>query len=122
MKICAWLGRYGGLEDLVSLAVEHDELRTLSRVLHSAGPRGKTALLQLCEKMKTAADDNTASKLLQENQMGSERGVEEENIAFQGMTAEHLYHLLYRSYLSLSMSDAAGKTPYPCAGFSAREA
>ena len=108
--ICRISVRYGGLEDLIGLSVEHNELRTLLRVLHAAGPKGQEALLQLCERMKTAADDKAAGELLKAGEHGNpDRAMEEEGQVFARMTAEHLFQLLYRSYLSLGISDAAGK-------------
>ncbi len=107
------LDRYGTLEGLVSLAVEHDELRTLLRVLHSAGPRGQKALLQLSERMKTIADGKTGKSMLQSEPSGL-KGVPVESgdvgYVLAGLSADHLYQLLYRSYMSLGLVDAAGES------------
>ena len=102
------LDRYGSLADLVELSVEHDELRTLSRVLHSAGAKGQMALLQLCERTRRAADDKSAADLLKAELGRLDNGRADDSRVFANLSAEHLYQLVYRSYLSLGMSDAAG--------------
>ena len=117
MHLCS---RYGDLEDLTCLAVKHDQLRTLIRVLCTAGSSGRLKLLDLSARLREAADARAASELNKEDQ-GASRGLnpggnetvvgdgdERAEGLYSGLTTEHMYQLLYRCYLSLQITDAAG--------------
>lgn len=105
-------GRYGGMTDLIKLAVRKDEMRTLVRVLCSDGNRGKLALLQICKEMWTIAEAKASSELRAEGSSGSGetavQGPGVEDGIYDRLSAEHLYQLLYRGYLSLGLTDSAG--------------
>ena len=52
-------------EDLLELACEHGELRTLQRTLAASGHRGREALMGICEKLSQAPghpDDDGAAR------------------------------------------------------------
>lgn len=109
MKARSGLGvcRYGSFQALLRLAVEHNELRTLQRVLSSAGPQGTIALWKLCHRMKQAVEEKASLEL--QGESDSKEVASLNTGLFDRFTAEHLLQLLYRGYLSLKLNEAAGK-------------
>ena len=109
---CFPLHRYGTLRDLVSTATQRGGMRTLIRVLSRGGPRGSAALLQVSKGMRLAANAQAASVLMEsETTTGGDTGEFAEACSpgmYSTLDTGQLYQLLYWSYLSLGLTDAAG--------------
>ena len=113
---CFPLHRYGTLRDLVSTATQRGGMRTLIRVLSRGGPRGSAALLQVSKGMRLAATAQAASSLMEsETTTGGDTGESAEACSpemYSTLGTGQLYQLLYWSYLSLGLTDAAGTATY----------
>jgi hypothetical protein len=88
------LHRYGGMEDLLRLCCEHDELRTLRRTLAAGGARGRSALEQLCRRLSQSqatpgSEDRAASSVV-------------------GLRLDVRLQFVYRCHLAMQRPDEAG--------------
>lgn len=87
------LRRYGTLDDLLTWAVSHSEMKTLQHGLSEAGPRGRAALQRLCSVLESPGA-----------------------VLFAGLSAESRLAFVYRGQLVLGHPDEAGAAPLslPC--------
>lgn len=87
------LRRYGTLDDLLTWALEHSELKTLQHGLSEAGFRGRAALQRLCSVLESPDAVPTA-----------------------GLSAESRLAFVYRGQLVLGHPDEAGTAPLALPG------
>jgi len=105
--------RYGDLDSLLALSVEHGELRTLLRVLAGGGEKGRACLLQLCSRFQVAAEGSGCDN----PEVAAEgSGCDNPEVDLKGrgdsllgrLPTQELYQFLYRSFLSLQKQGDAG--------------
>lgn len=106
------------MEDLIQLAVDNDEMQTLIRVLASAGSKGSLALLQLSLDLRKAAAAKDAlclqAGLVHDPGGSNQEGQSAGGGPYDRLSVKHLHQLLYRSFLGLSVPDAAGIPQFFC--------
>lgn len=109
MRLPAVGCRYGSLDDLLRLAIEHSDLRTLQRVLTSGGPRGRIALLALCVRFRNAGGGGTVATAVADVDANGTSGAGAEDVVCS-VHEEQCCQFLARSYLALHMPDNAGQS------------
>ena len=81
------------IEDLLELACQHGELRTLQRTLAAGGERGLTALMEICNRLSQPRDQTS------DKQQGS---------AVDALPVQDRLQFVQRCHLAMHRHDLAG--------------
>ena len=90
--------RYGDSAHLLEICCKHDELRTLQRTLAAGGPRGRTALERLCQRLWQQQDTVPAN----------DSAAVQQQDAVASLSMEARLQFVQRSHLALGRPEEAG--------------